>query len=1249
MTRIANDNKETRLDDAERRRSLEGNTLFCNLGEPIQKLLVQLAKDVSDAELELFSKVTVRQLAKVYDMLALEEDPEKILAWLKRETLRTRGMDPGAPNPRLREKVRSGASRDPIAFYKEVEQKNIEMLEKFKKAQEEREQLRAQNVAQRRQRRQKVMEERSREREIAEKNGEAVNSVDRLNKTELADIRGTFERFSSKQSTFDNSQSAQDTEWWKKEEYRRDYEKNGAKGKKWNRVVEGGAHIVPESEMHVREEWYRSQCWWKAEKYKRDWLASRDTEWWKEEIYIRDWQDNGENGRMWTAADEVSGFNKKGHRRPANKVELENRSEWYKNNGPKGIVKLWCALTEGSWDRCTLEEKHERSDYYKNGDWWKSDIYIQRIREDPTRCAALRMAGAAAEDREWWKAEVYRKDFEQGGGKWKAATEKDAVTGTTALATKTEQKRREEWYSTNWWKTNKYIVDFFKNGSVGKLWRAAEPDNKSNKLCSAVEIKIREEWFRSCEDRDWWKDEAYIRDYHENGAQGKRWCAAWEQAALEKTGDVNRASDSTIREREKYYKENWWKQEKFVKDFVVNGSKGLTWRLSNPACYVDADWWKSSQCQKEFVASQKSNSAPFWTSPEYIADYWKNGATGKKWIAQNAAAGSINIGDAVQADHDELAEREAFYKANWWKQPEFKKDYAVNGRKGKLWRAANPDGTGTLSVEMLKERQEYFEPKQSKKVCYSFQSMLASDVENPVLGEPAHPDDIQEREEHYNASWWKNECVLQDYCINGSRGKVFAAKTIDGANSAVSGPDYECSLNEIADRQAFFDGGLVQDPKNNEFFEERCRPADFWAAPEYIEDYLINGSNGKKWTAVNAAAGSCGKGDTYRAGPNDLAIREEYLRGNFWKSRQYQADFERNGSNGTFWTFSEPNGNGKKISEEEMRYRSQFFKKGPVREHEDYIKKNWWKSPEVRSDFLIHGVNSKLLRAATAQVAVQGLTDQFPATEQEVKSRMQYFESGAVDEKASDAEFSRYLQKCEEFWQKPEYIADYLQHGNGGKKWKACNATAGSSDFGDRQPATLEQQKQREAFYKANFWRADEYLNDFIENGANGKLWKMSQPDGNGEEVSEAEQASRFAAFTATIRQKRELDKYAKENWWKAPEVQADFNAHGRNGKLFRAATAAVAALGLGSQSQYQASDEEIEQRATYFESGAKDPRLPDSEFSAQIQAVKNLGSKFWITPEFIDDYVKNGAKGKKWVAADAAAFTYLLFLPCAK
>merc|ERR1719197_19949 len=184
---------------------------------------------------------------------------------------------------------------------------------------------------------------------------------------------------------------------------------------------------------------------------------------------------------------------------------------------------------------------------------------------------------------------------------------------------------------------------------------------------------------------------------------------------------------------------------------------------------------------------------------------------------------------------------------------------------------------------------------------------------------------------------------------------------------------------------------------------------------------------------------------------------------------------------------------------------------------------------------------------------------------------------------------------------------------------------------GDEVQATPEELAEREEYFKNAFWKAPEYQRDFEKNGEQGTLWQQSQPDGKGTTVSEAERKARMAFYRPKsawqLKSKPEVDEakvahctpaealdrqgWFEKNWWKAPEVKEDFMKHGRQSKLLKAATQEAAELGLAEDPMYQATPEEIEARAQYFETAG------DNEW--------------WKDPAALEDYVKNGNKGALW------------------
>jgi hypothetical protein len=70
--------------DAAAEAALLRDPVFASLGEPIQRLLRSIAADVTSDDLHLFSRISVRLLATVYDMLAAGEDAHSVLAHTRR-------------------------------------------------------------------------------------------------------------------------------------------------------------------------------------------------------------------------------------------------------------------------------------------------------------------------------------------------------------------------------------------------------------------------------------------------------------------------------------------------------------------------------------------------------------------------------------------------------------------------------------------------------------------------------------------------------------------------------------------------------------------------------------------------------------------------------------------------------------------------------------------------------------------------------------------------------------------------------------------------------------------------------------------------------------------------------------------------------------------------------------------------------------------------------------------------------------
>eukprot|EP00662_Eupelagonemidae_sp_cell21_P055736 gene55736-34226_t len=204
---------------AEARRNLTGNNLFCNLGEPIQNIILALeedGKETDDRTMKLLSHITVKQLAKIFDMLGQGEEAETILAWLKRRARKNKKKgDPDADA--LKEKIQTNAARDPIAYFKELERANQEQIRENQEKQEERDILRAAKTKEREQKRDAAAEQAAEAKKAMEEDGQVWKPEENLAPKERAAINNAFEKFAGDNSAFDNSDKDQDGEWWKKD------------------------------------------------------------------------------------------------------------------------------------------------------------------------------------------------------------------------------------------------------------------------------------------------------------------------------------------------------------------------------------------------------------------------------------------------------------------------------------------------------------------------------------------------------------------------------------------------------------------------------------------------------------------------------------------------------------------------------------------------------------------------------------------------------------------------------------------------------------------------------------------------------------------------------------------------------------------------------------------------------------------------------------------------------------------------
>lgn len=968
-----------------------------------------MTHDVTDAQMKKLSKVSVRLLATVFDMLSVEEDPDKILEWIDNEL--ERGGPPRPKKPRVLPVVKHSSATDhtnAIALFRELERKNRAMAEQFKELDEERKRKRDENAAASRQRREEAHAHLQAARRRAQEHGVDLCARDMLNSKDLRHVQRAFADVAATMQPQESAATPEGNQWWKQDSCRRDFEIYGRKGTLWTRMTDGGSTKAPESELNARQDWYQTAVWWKKSQYRSDWQATKNTEWWTEHQYYEDWRDNGGRGAMWKAIDEASGAARHGDRRMASQLELDARAAWYAGNGPTGVVKKWCALHEGSKDRCTLQQKLEREVYYRGGgDWWKSDASRRDVAAHGGQAAALHFSGAAGEDVEWWKQDEYHDAFNCGGSLWRAAAE-DKPSVECAEA---EAERRKEWFTANWWKAARFRGDFDKCGDSGTLWRVrSEADirpGQAVKMCSAAEAALRAEWFKSSEDRAWWKAERFIRDYLQGG---HRWeaahCAA---ASTNPHASVETAPAPDLRLRKDWYAKNWWKIERCVKDFQRNGENGCVWKIAQLASDVeDGDWWKTGDAMRKYFASKATCATPFWQTPEAVADYQSHrdeGHPSRIWNAVHAAAvasSEESAGVTEMADTNELQRRCEWLDAHWWVSPSCLADFGAHGVKGTEWTAAGPRSSLRAPPSEIAKRSDVLRGMTTAWLTAALEIDARAAPRLPSAA-AAPADVLYARDETLRREWWKGPSARADWTANGEQGHVWKAVCAEAAALGLShDPCKQVSGEEAELRRQWFEAGCPVDNwwQDDEAFAEHAtqRELQFWRNPEFIQDFL---DGGHKWRTVDGIAAAAGQSATAVATPEDISQREVWYAENFWKSPMHQADFLANGERGVLWTTTAPGGKGATASDDELKARVAFYrptarwqqKEQPsapnadaVQQHlisrcdpEEQLRRsswldcNWWRAPDVREDFERNGMAGKLFSAKNRAAADMGL------------------------------------------------------------------------------------------------------------------------------------------------------------------------------------------------------------------------------------------------------------------------------------
>jgi len=1189
------DCREDMHGDAEARRNLQGNNSFQNLGGKAQEIIIMLTSqgaDVSDKTMDLLKHIPVKLLAKVYEMQ--DKDPETILAWLKRRARKARAKnDPGVDD--LKDQIKTGASRDPIAFFKEFEKENQRRIEEEQEAQEERDKLRAAKIAERQKKREQQEKDMEAAKAAMKEDGQDFNAAEAMPEKQRAAIAAAFEKFANDASGFDNTDKDQDGEWWKKEPYRRDWERNKKNGKKWTAIIEGSKEPATETEQAVREEYYKSNDWWKADKYKDDWEATKDNEWWKEEPYIQDWQQNKLDGTRWKAATEEAGLEGEAPQYPATPDELKRREDWYKANGPRGIVKRWNAATEGDVEKCSVPEKLDREEFYRNGDWWKGDPARLDFRDKGLGCNAFKFAKEDdAKDKEWWKAEPYREDFwgkGPDGKKWKALNEAAGIDGEgdKKPAPDLEQKKREDWYKDNWWKQKK-LADDWKKG--GKMWKApnqkeAEKKGGPDKAVGPLEKEKREEWYKSkMPDEEWWKAPEMVEDYHQNGPAGRHWGAKTQGDGLAGKAQENPATPEEQQKRADWYKDNWYKQPKYVEEWAKNPNAAAApgsaaWTCKNDEPGKDKEWWKQPEFIKDWQESQAPRTKPagaeWWKQPEYIEDFQRHADKGSKWTAAGESDGIAGKGGSAPASDPEKQRRADWYKDNWWRAPQYGVDWAVKGPKGAKWKAASKEAADDpkrgaenepCSPDERREREQFFTPTGP-----SWRAVGEPEGYDKKAEEfPCSPLQALKRDEWYRANWWKAPEYEKDWRENGPEGKKWTAG------------------NETAGKDGKGDQDPATDPekKEREQWYKTQGDIEWWKEPAFIEDWARNGDKGQMWPADNRVNAAKYAGQDQPAPEDEKKAREQWYKDNWWKTPQAMDDWKKRGKDGDHWSRKAAPG---------------VQDRDPETEGD-----GWWKQPAYIEDFLQHPDDGKCWTAKDPEAAATGQGKKKPASPEEKAERAKWY--------------------MDNWWKAPSCSDDWNKNGAKGKDWLAKTPAAARLHEGDKEPATPDEQKKREDWYKERgdkdqWWKRPEFIEDYQDNGDKGKGWVAANPT--------AGALGQGHLCPATAPEKEKRDQWYKDNWWKAPKYA----------QAWKKGTTDWAKEAPGALKEAQGPEKK--KRDDWFRANAGEPATPEEQGKREDWYKKHQGEpspeKLKKREDWLKTQLPDAAKKKRmeWMKERAA------------
>eukprot|EP01061_Rhynchopus_euleeides_P045785 TRINITY_DN83_c0_g1_i10.p1 TRINITY_DN83_c0_g1~~TRINITY_DN83_c0_g1_i10.p1 ORF type:complete len:1894 (+),score=550.29 TRINITY_DN83_c0_g1_i10:110-5791(+) len=418
---------------------------------------------------------------------------------------------------------------------------------------------------------------------------------------------------------------------------------------------------------------------------------------------------------------------------------------------------------------------------------------------------------------------------------------------------------------------------------------------------------------------------------------------------------------------------------------------------------------------------------------------------------------------------------------------------------------------------------------------------------------------------------------------------------------------------------------------------------EWWRAEPLRVDWE---NNGTKWKA-------CAPGADVVATDAEVARREGVYQDEWWKAHTYHCeDSEEGGGKHSGvcpgWA-ADAEDSSVPCSEEEKQRRRDYHQNG-----------DWWKSESAKQDYMRRGAGA------------DGLLSAKPLCEEE------------------------------DWWKQPQYIDDFFQNKEGGRRWLAKTEADGIAARGKFTPAHADEQKRREEWYSANWWKQSKCTRDYQENGGASVAWQgvshepyddmdwwkqapfvqdwadnmksktlpsaeewWKQPQYiedylRGEEDRWCAQHETHALqeqgqdHPVSSDGKADRSRWYEQNWWKAPQFAMDWGQYGASGDAWRAGSHAAALdPARGARNEPCSNEEQMQRMAWYRPEGhrwnamnegagqaGKATEVPCTAAEA-VHRDEWYRTNWWKAPQYVQDWQNAGNEwcaGSEWAAKDGTA-----------